>query len=405
MAVKTIGIVGANLAGVQAAAAVRSGGFDGRVILIGEEPWLPYQRPMLSKEYLWSNVAPAALELRGERWYEDHRVELMLGTRVELLDRAAGELQLANGHRIAADRILLATGARARRLNMPGANAINVHYLRTRADADTLRLGLVSGASVVVVGMGVIGAEVAASAIERGCRVTAVEPSGAAMLRTLGRRFGEWLSRLHHSRGVTAHYNVGVAALEHEGSTVSHVILTNGERLAADTVVVGIGVDPNVELAVNAGLHVANGIVVDMQGRTNNAHVWAAGDVTNQPGFFGERTRLETFRNASDQADIAAAAMLGGTGEYLQPCWFWSDQYDRNIQVAGRIDDSLKLVVRGNIDANCFTALFISHKTVEGILTVNNGADMAVGRRLVSRRSSVDVDIAQDSQVPLRALL
>ena len=168
---------------------------------------------------------------------------------------------------------------------------------------------------------------------------------------------------------------------------------------------VGIGVDPNVELAAAAGLRVANGIVVDAQGRTSDPHVWAAGDVSNQPGFFGTRVRLETFQNAAGQADVAAAAILGGAGGYVQPCWFWSDQYDFNIQVAGRIDDSLRLILRGDLEGDSFTALFLSDKIVEGVLTVNRGADMAVGRRLVGRRAVVNLAAAGDVQVPLRSLI
>ncbi len=401
----TIAIVGANIAGAQAAAAVRSGGFEGRVVLIGEEPWRPYQRPMLSKEWLRSDTVPAGFELRDERWYDDNQIDLILGTRVEALDRAGGQLRLADSRCIPADRVLLATGARARRLNLPGADAANVHHLRTRADADDLRAALRPGAAIVVVGMGVIGAEVAASAVQAGCRVTAVEPGGAAMLRTLGGRFGGWLSQLHTARGLTAHYGVGVSALEREGAAVRAVILTNGVRLESDAVVVGIGVDPNIELAAAAGLRVGNGIVVDAQGRTSDPHVWAAGDVSNQPGFFGTRVRLETFQNAAGQADVAAAAILGGAGGYLQPCWFWSDQYDCNIQVAGRIDDSLRIILRGDLDADSFTAIFLSDKIVEGVLTVNRGADMAVGRRLVGRRASIDLAAAGDMQVPLRSLI
>lgn len=403
--IDTIAIVGANLAGAQAAAAARSGGFDGRVVLIGEEPWPPYQRPMLSKEWLRSTAPPPGFELHGERWYDDNRIDLMLGTRVEALDRAAGAVRLAGGASIAADRILLATGARARTLDLPGAEASNVFHLRTRADADRLRGALLPGAAIVVIGMGVIGAEVAASAVQAGCRVSTVEQGDTAMVRTLGARFGRWLSDLHRARGVTSHYGVGVAAMRREGETVREVILTDGTRLPADAVVVGIGVDPNIELAAAAGLQVDNGIVVDAQGRTSDPHIWAAGDVTNQPSFFGGRIRLETFRNAADQAGVAAAAMLGGTREYLQPCWFWSDQYEQNIQVAGRIDEGLTVVLRGNVHDDGFTALFLSDRTVAGVLAVNRGADMAAGRRMVERRVSIDPARAADPQVPLRSLL
>ena len=402
----TVAVVGANLAGVQTAAALRTAGFDGHVIVIGEEPWLAYQRPLLSKDWLHGDGVPPGFELRGEDWYREQRIDLVLDTRVTALDRGDGAVELADGRRIAADRIVLATGARARKLDLPGAQAENVFCLRTRADADALRAALNPGAAVVVIGMGVIGAEVAASAVKRGCLVATVEPGAAAMLRTLGSRFGSWLADVHRRSGVASYYGTGVAGLVRSGKRVCAVVLADGTRLDADAVVVGIGVDPNVELAAAAGLQIDNGIVVDAQARTSDPRIWAAGDVSNQPGFFGGRVRLETFRNAADQAEVAAAAILGASAEYAQPCWFWSDQYDLNIQVAGRIDDTTPVVVRGAIDDDAgFTALFLADGVVEGVLTVNRGADMAVGRRMVARRMSVDAAQAADPQRPLKALL
>lgn len=402
----TIAVVGANLAGGRAVETLRQEGYDGRIILIGEEPWLPYERPPLSKEYLWlGGKPPENFYLQDESWYDEHRIERRLGIRATALDLISGGVTLEGGEFIAVDRILLATGGSVRRLSMEGGNASNVHYLRTKDDADALSADLLPGARILVIGMGVIGAEVAASAKKMGCEVVAVEPAPVPMVRTLGQRFGAWLGDVHRQRGVDLRLGTGVSSFTLTDDRVTAAVLDSGDVIACDAVVVGIGIDPRVELAQTAGLQIGNGIVTNSFGQTSNPHIFAAGDVAISPGFFGDKVRLETYQNAGNQAANACLAMLGKTPADVKPVWFWSDQFDLNIQVAGKIDDALEIVVRGNEEDEKFTAFFFEGYTLVGVLTVNEASNMAVGRRLVEGRKRVNPSAVTDQCFALRSLL
>lgn len=403
---RSVAIVGANLAGGRAAEALRQAGFEGRITLIGEEPWRPYERPPLSKEFLWntSDVLDKFF-LQDEGWYADNRIDLLLNTRAEALDFNAGGVRLSGGQLVAADKVLLATGGHARKLNLAGADCANVHYLRTRDDAARMALDLRQGARVVIVGMGVIGAEVAASAIKLGCEVTAIEPMAAPMERALGKRFGQWLGEEHGKRGVKTYFNRGVTVLKFADGRVSAVEIDDGTLIACDAVIVGVGIIPATSLAVDAGLTVNNGIVVDRRCQTSNPVVFAAGDVAEQDGFFGGRFRQETYQNAADQAQAAALAMLGQEVDYCKPMWYWSDQFDLNIQFCGQIPVQAEVVVRGDTESNAFVAFFLSSGTIDGVLTVNRPADMGIGKRLVERRVSASADRLADADVSLRELL
>ncbi len=403
---RSVAIIGANLAGGRAAETLRQAGFDGRVTLIGQEPWRPYERPPLSKEFLWNPAeVPDNFFLQDENWYSDNRIDLLLSTRAEAIDLTAGGVRLAGGRMVAADKILLATGGHARKLNLAGADCANVHYLRTRDDASRMALDLRPGARVVIVGMGVIGAEVAASAIKLGCEVTAVEPMAAPMERALGKRFGQWLGEEHRKRGVKTHFNRGVTGFKFAGGRVSAVEIDDGNLIACDAVVVGVGIIPATSLAVDAGLTVNNGIVVDRRCQTSNPAVFAAGDVAEQDGFFGGHFRQETYQNAADQAQAAALAMLGHEVDYCKPMWYWSDQFDLNIQFCGQIPVQAEVVLRGDIESNAFVAFFLSGDTIDGVLTVNRAVDMGIGKRLVERRVNASADRLGDADVSLRELL
>jgi 3-phenylpropionate/trans-cinnamate dioxygenase ferredoxin reductase subunit len=404
--VKSIVVVGANLAGGRSVEALRQAGFDGRITLIGDEPWRPYERPPLSKEVLWEPGKLAQkIFLQSENWYQANRVDLRLGARAVELDLAAGGVRLSDGELITAEKFLLATGARARQLTLSGADAPNVHHLRTKDEADALAKGLYPGARIVVIGMGVIGSEVAASAHKIGCEVFAVEPAQAAMIRAIGNRFGHWLAEKHRIKGIHVMFGVSPLALRQQGGKVRAVELSNGKSIDCDAVVVGIGIVPATELAAGAGLMVDNGIVVDRSSRTSHMNVFAAGDVANQPGFFGGLVRLETYQNAADQAAAAAQAMLGQKVDYFKPAWFWSDQYDLNIQGVGRLDDSLSIVVRGDLKSDDFSAFFLNGDVVEGVLTVNRAFEMGIGKRLVERRISVNPAALADPMTDLRGFL
>lgn len=404
--ISAVTIVGANLAGARAAETLRQLGFDGLITLVGEEPWLPYERPPLSKELLWNQGRlPASFFLHDENWYVENQIDLRLGGRAKELNCRTGEVRLRNGELLRADRILLATGGSARRLPLEGADAPNVHHLRTRDDADRLSAALQPGCHVVVIGMGVIGSEVAASARKLGCEVTAIDPAPAPMMRVLGQRFGSWLADVHRSKGVDVRCSTGVSGLVGgRDGMIRAVECTDGSRVSCDAVVVGIGILPRTELAKGTGLHLRDGITVDRQCMTSHPNVFAAGDVADQPNFFGGRVRMETYQNAADQGAAAARAMIGSEVDYLRPCWFWSDQYEYNIQVAGKVDGGLQHVVRDH-GGESFSAFFKSADVLVGMLTVNRPADMAIGKRLIEWRNVVKDDQLEDSSIPLRAIL
>lgn len=403
---RSIAIVGANLAGGRAAETLRQAGFDGKITLIGEEPWRPYERPPLSKEVLWeAGNIPDSLFLQSEAWYDENRIDMRLGSRAEALDLAAGAVRLSGGEFVAADKVLLATGGHARRLNLPGADCANVHYLRTRDDADRMSLDLHEGARVAIIGMGVIGAEVAASAIKLGCQVTAIEPLAAPMERALGRRFGHWLGDQHQRRGVTTYFNRGATRFKFAGGRVSGVELDDDTFVPCDAVVIGVGIVPATSLALDAGLAVSSGVIVDRRCQTSNPAVFAAGDVAEQDGYFGGRFRQETYQNAADQAQAAALAMLGKEINFCKPMWYWSDQFDLNIQFCGQIPVQADVVIRGDVESSAFVAFFLSGETIEGVLTVNRAPDMGIGKRLVERRIKADADRLADLDTSLRELL
>lgn len=403
-AIQSVAIVGASLGGATAAQALRQRGFDGRIILIGDEQWLPYQRPPLSKDYLFPGIDEAAITLRDTAWYDNNRVEIRLGKRAVRLSLADRGVVLDDGSVVRADTILLTTGARPRTL--PALeHATNVHYLRTRDDADRLARAVKPGVRLAIVGMGVIGAEVAATASRAGAIVSVVEPAATPMSRTLGSLAGDWLARTHARHGVAMYFQSTVQQFVITASKVRGVLLDSGTRLECDSVVVGIGVDPAVELAKSAGLAVENGIIVDQSSTTSNPHVFAAGDVANQPGFFGGRTRLETFHNTSMQAAAAAAAILGEKVDCRQPCTFWSDQFCYNVQLSGHVRDDMQVVVRGSLAENAFTIFYLSDGVLNGALTVNQAPEMAVAKRMILARKRFDASALADVATPLRSLL
>lgn len=402
--IHTVTIIGASLAGSRAAQALRERGFDGRVVLIGEEPQYPYQRPPLSKDYLWPGANESAILLHSEDWYEANRIETLLGAKADRIDLRSRTVRFSDGRSLRTDIMLLTTGSRPRRLAaLNGAG--NVHYLRTLDDAARLGAALRPGARIVVIGMGVIGAEVAATATRAGASVVVVEPAATPMLRSLGSIAGIWLARTHADRGVKAFFKRKPDRFDLEGGMVRAVHLDSGERLDCDAVLVGIGVEPASELAEEAGLEVYNGIVVDTRSATSNRSVFAAGDVANPPGFFGGRARLETFHNAAAQAEVAAASILGEDVDCRQPCTFWSDQFEFNIQCSGRVRDESDAVVRGNVSEDAFSIFYLAGGILEGVVTVNRPADMAVAKRMIIGRRSFDPGALADASIPLRALL
>lgn len=397
-------IVGASLAGTAAAGALRREGFDGRVVLVGDEPDPPYERPPLSKEYLRGEKPAEDLRLREEGWWDENDVELRLSTRAVRLDPAAREVELSDGERLGYDRLLLATGARNRPLSMPGGGLAGVFQLRTLEDADRLREASRAAARAVVVGAGFIGMEVAASLRSLGLDVTVVEVFEAPLVRAIGAEMGRVLEAIHRDRGVAFRFGEGVERLEGDGR-VGRVVTTGGEAIDADLVVAGVGVRPNAELAEDAGLPVDNGILVNERLETNVPGVFAAGDVANhEHPVFGRRIRVEHFDNASRMGAAAAGNMLGRGASFDDAHWFWSDQYEHTIDHAGFAPEWDQVVVRGSVEERDFVAFYLKDGLVRAAFGVDRGRDVRRARDLIRAARPVDPARLRDPEVDLKKL-
>ena len=397
-------IVGASLAGTAAAGALRREGFDGRVVLVGDEPDPPYERPPLSKEYLRGEKPAEDLRLREEGWWDENDVELRLSTRAVRLDPAAREVELSDGERLGYDRLLLATGARNRPLSMPGGGLAGVFQLRTLEDADRLREASRAGARAVVVGAGFIGMEVAASLRSLGLDVTVVEVFEAPLVRAIGAEMGRVLEAIHRDRGVAFRFGEGVERLEGDGR-VGRVVTTGGEAIDADLVVAGVGVRPNAELAEDAGLPVDNGILVNERLETNVPGVFAAGDVANhEHPVFGRRIRVEHFDNASRMGAAAAGNMLGRGASFDDAHWFWSDQYEHTIDHAGFAPEWDQVVVRGSVEERDFVAFYLKDGLLRAAFGVDRGRDVRRARDLIRAGRPVDPERLRDPEVDLKKL-
>ena len=367
----TFMIVGASLAGAKAAAALRDEGFDGRVLLLGEEPDRPYERPPLSKGYLRRESTFDDAAVHDGAFYDEQEIELRTSTPVALVDPKASEVELGSGERLGYDRLLLATGATPRMLPVPGAELDGVLYLRTRHDADVLHDVITSGSPLVVIGAGWIGAEVSASARQLGADVTMVDVASVPLERVLGSEIGSIYRDLHEEHGVHLRLGAGVDALEGDGS-VEAVRLSDGSVLPAGAVVVGVGVRPRTELAEAAGIEVDDGVVTDEHLATSVPGVFAAGDVASafHPAY-GRRIRLEHWSAALNQGPVAAANMLGRPTPYTKVPYFFSDQYDLGMEYRGWAPDADQVIVRGDRAGRQFLAFWLRQGKVCAVMNAN----------------------------------
>jgi 3-phenylpropionate/trans-cinnamate dioxygenase ferredoxin reductase subunit len=364
-------IVGAGLAGAKAAEALRDEGFEGRIVLVGEEHDPPYERPPLSKDYLRGESAREDARVHPEGFYADHDIELIRGTAVTAIDPAARSVTLSTGEALAYDRLLLATGSEPRRLSVPGAELDGVHHLRDLADADRIAAALQPGARAVIAGGGWIGMEVAAAARQKGVEVALVERAAVPLERALGREAGEFYAQLHRDRGVELHTGVAVAAVEGEGR-VERVVLADGRTLDAGVLVCGLGALPRTALAERAGLAVANGIACDERLETSVPGIFAAGDVANaEHPFYGRRLRVEHWANALHQPEVAARAMLGKPAAYDRLPYFFSDQYDVGMEYTGLAVGADEFFVRGDTAQREFVAYWLREGRVIAGMNVN----------------------------------
>ncbi|WP_329577363.1 FAD-dependent oxidoreductase [Kitasatospora sp. NBC_01250] len=400
-------IVGAGLAGARAAGTLREEGYQGPLVLVGEESEIPYERPPLSKGYLLGKDPRDAVFVHPEEWYREQRIELRLGTAVTGLDLAAHRLTLAGGDTLDYAKLLLTTGASARRLPVPGADLAGVHYLRRLAESDELRTLFRTAKQIVVIGAGWIGLEVTAAARAAGVGVTVLESLELPLLRVLGREAAEVFADLHREHGVDLRFNVQVAELVGDGGTVTGVRLADGSLVPAEAVVVGIGIAPNTALAEAAGLTVSNGIATDQSLRTSDPDVFAAGDVADaHHPFYDRRIRLEHWANAMHQPRAAARAMLGQDVSFDRIPYFYTDQYDLGMEYTGYVEPGGydRVVFRGDVAGREFIAFWLAGERVLAGMNVNVWDVTDPIRELVRSRRPVDATALADPDVPLTEL-
>jgi 3-phenylpropionate/trans-cinnamate dioxygenase ferredoxin reductase subunit len=405
IAEQTFVIVGAGLAGAKAAQSLRHEGFDGRLVLVGAEDERPYERPPLSKDYLRGEAGRERVYVHGAGFYGEHDIELRLGRTVVDMSASLGEVALDDGERLRYDRLLLATGAEPRRLAIPGGELDGVHYLRSVGDSDVLRERLERGGRVVVVGAGWIGAEVAASARQRGLEVTLVAPDQVPLERVLGREVGEVYRDIHADHGVRMLMGTRVEAFEGDGA-VERVRTSDGRQLECEFVVVGIGVRPRTRLAARAGLAIGDGILVDEQLRTGAPGVFAAGDVAGaRHPFYRQRVRVEHWANALRQGPVAARNMLGAGQAYDHLPYFFSDQYDVGMEYSGFARAWDRVVLRGDPASRQFIAFWLAGDRVLAGMNVNVWDVVDPIQRLIRDRVPVEDWRLADPDVPLERLV
>ena len=381
----SIVVIGAGQAGLQTIMSLRQTGYEGDITLVGDEAFLPYQRPPLSKAYLSGNMERERLFLKPDEFFTENNVALKLNTSVESLDAAAKSVTLSNGETLSFEYAVIATGSRPRLLNVPGRELANIFDLRGMADIDAMQPHFVEDKKLVVVGGGYIGLEAAAVAAGMGLSVHVLEAAPRLLARVAEPEISDFYTRIHQAHGVTLVTESQMTGFVGDGA-VSGVEMADGSIIDADIVITGIGILPNVEIAETAGLAVENGIVVNEVGQTSDAHIFAAGDCTSHPNdLLGRTMRLESVPNAIEQGKAVASAICGAPRPYHQVPWFWSDQYDVKLQIAGVPTQVDSKVLRGDDSSNSFAWFYFTGDKLTGVTAINRPAEFMAGRMLIEK--------------------
>ena len=398
-------IVGAGHGAGQVCASLRQNGFGGAITMIGEEPWYPYQRPPLSKKYLAGDMPAERLYFKPQSFYVDQEIDVRLGIRVSGIDPSAKTATTGNGESVDWDHLVLATGSRPRRLEIDGSDLEGIHYLRGIDDVDGIRECLTPGRRIAIIGAGYIGLEVAAVAARAGLEVTVVELEDRVMSRVVTPELSAFYEEVHRNEGVRFEMSTGVERFS-GAHGVEGVVLDSGTTLDVDTVVIGIGIVPNVELAADAGLDVSNGIVVDDHCRTSGTDVYAIGDCTWHPNsLLGYELRLESVHNALEQAKTAAANICGKDTAYVQVPWFWSDQYDLKLQIAGLSGGYDEFVMRGKPENRSFSCLYLRDGQLIAVDAVNSPKDFVQSKALIASHARIDPGTLADTDIELKDMV
>ena len=398
-------VIGSGQAAIQAVMSLKRNEFTGSIKVIGEEDHLPYQRPPLSKDFLLEEYKPERVSLKKKEFYEENGVDLILGKRAESIDTILKEITLSDENKIRYDQLIIATGSRVRKLNVPGSDKKGIYYLRDLDDANALKQRLKKNKKMVIVGAGYIGLEVASVAASLGVEVTVIEMANRVMNRTVDPMISSYYQKLHESHGVKIHLDNGLKAFE-GGDSVNAVRCSDGLMLEADLVVIGAGVLPNQEIAIEAGLECNNGIMVNEFGETSTAHVYACGDCTNHPNKgLNTRLRLESVHNAMEQSKTVANTIMGNKEPYDQVPWFWSDQYDHKLQLVGISGDHDEVVMRGLESEQKFLLFYLKNSELIAVNAINSSKEFLICRKLVANKVKISSDVIKDQSVNLNDLL
>ena len=398
-------IIGGSHAAVQLVISLRQNGWEGQITVVSEEPHMPYHRPPLSKAYLAGDSSEEQLALRAPAAYEKLDVNFMLGVSVKRIDTQAYKLELDNNQTLPFSKLALCTGARARPLPIPGADLQGVHYLRTMDDVGGIQQSAASAKTAVIIGGGYIGLETAASLRKLGIAVTILETESRLLKRVASETTSEFYLRLHQQHGTDIRCNTMATAIEGDAA-VTRVVCGDGNKISADMVIIGIGVIPNTELACDAGLDVDNGVLVNEFAQTSHRDIVAAGDCTNHPNpMLKTRLRLESVPNATEQAKAAAASICGIEKQYAELPWFWSDQYDVKLQIAGMNQGYTDAVIRGDSGSSSFSVFYLKDNLILAADCINRPKDFMLAKKLIMQGKPTEAAALADETTELKTLM
>ena len=398
-------IIGGSHAAVQLVISLRQNGWEGQITVVSEEPHMPYHRPPLSKAYLAGDSSEEQLALRAPAAYEKLDVNFMLGVSVTRIDTQAYKLELDNNQTLPFSKLALCTGAMARPLPIPGADLQGVHYLRTMDDVGGIQQSAASAKTAVIIGGGYIGLETAASLRKLGIAVTILETESRLLKRVASETTSEFYLRLHQQHGTDIRCNTMATAIEGDAA-VTGVVCGDGNKISADMVIIGIGVIPNTELACDAGLDVDNGVLVNEFAQTSHRDIVAAGDCTNHPNpMLKTRLRLESVPNATEQAKAAAASICGIEKQYAELPWFWSDQYDVKLQIAGMNQGYTDAVIRGDSGSSSFSVFYLKDNLILAADCINRPKDFMLAKKLIMQGKPTEAAALADETTELKTLM
>ncbi len=398
-------IVGGGQAAAQACASLRLFGYEGAITLIGEEAALPYQRPPLSKAYMKGELAEERLYFKPAAWYEDQKIDTVLSVRATKIDREAQTVEMEHGGSVSYDALIISTGSRPRPLPIDGADLDGVFDLRDLADVERIRPRMIAGKKLVIVGAGYIGLEAAAVARQLNLDVTVLEMADRVLARVTSPIMSEFFNAEHTRQGATIRTGAMLSALEGEDGKVTKAVLADGTHLEADIVLVGIGILPNVELAQDAGITCDNGIVTDRDARTNDPRVFAAGDCAARPlVHYGRDGRLESVHNAIEQGKLAAAAIMGKPRPPEDCPWFWSDQYDLKLQIAGLSHGYDQAVVRGDIEARKFAVFYLQEGKLIAVDAINSPPEFLASKKMIMTGAHLAPEVLSDTSQSMKEI-